>query len=101
MNRLNARTKTFETLSAARAHALALSSKFPREYVAIICVFGWANTIGWWMVTRRTRLTAFVPSDYTHWSGRTGTYWIGGAEERFSAAGYEVSPPCDWDPPWR
>ena len=53
MNRLNARTKTFETLSAARAHALAISIKFPREYVAIINVFGW-------MVTRRTRLNTFA-----------------------------------------
>ena len=79
MNRLNARTKTFETLSAARAHALATSMKFPHEYVAIINVFGW-------MVTRRTRLNTFAPSDYTHWSGQTGTCWIGGTEKAFSAA---------------
>ena len=79
MNRLNARTKTFETLSAARAHALATSIKFPHEYVLIIHAFVW-------LVTRRTRLHIFALSDYTHWSGQTGTYWIGGKEKEFSAA---------------
>lgn len=68
-----AKTKTFKTLSAARAHALAISTEFPREYVAIVNVFGW-------MVTRRTRLGTFAPSDYTDWSGQAGTYWIGGTE---------------------
>jgi len=79
MNRLNARTKTFETLSAARAHALAISTKFPREYVAVINVFGfvWSDR---WIVTRRTRLGTFPPGCYTH------TYWIGGKEKAFSAA---------------
>lgn len=86
MNRLNARTKTFETLSAARAHALALSLKFPREYVAIISGNAWVSTVFDWMVTRRTRLNTCAPSDYTHWSGQTGTYWIGGKEKEFSAA---------------
>ena len=79
MNRLNARAKSFERLSAARAHALETSKKFPAEYVVISDCFGW-------MVTRIKRLGVFAPSDYSNWSGQTGTYWIGGKEKAFSAA---------------
>ena len=82
MRRINARKKTFETLSAARAYALAQSIKFPAEYVAIIRedVSGIPMGAVSWMVIRRTRLNTFAPSDYTHWSGNTGTYWIDGTE---------------------
>ena len=79
MNRLNARAKSFETLSAARAHALETSKKFPVEYVVISDCFGW-------IVNRIKRLGVFAPSDYSNWSGKTGTYWLNGKEKAFSAS---------------
>lgn len=44
MKRLNTRTKYFETLPAARAHALEISKKFPTEYVVISECSGWIVT---------------------------------------------------------
>lgn len=79
MNGLNARAEYFKTLSVARAHALETSKQFPAEYVVISDCFGW-------IVNRMKRLGVFAPSDYSDWSGKTGTYWLNGKEKAFSAS---------------
>ena len=83
MNRLNARTKTFETLSAARAHALAISIKFPREYVAIVKerdVRFLSMCIGYWVIRGKGRSVSLVEYKNIYSSFRRVSYFLGGSE---------------------
>ncbi len=71
--------KTSNNLDDARAYAAAYSQQHPRAYVTIESCFGW-------LVVSRKRLHRFAPSDATHFSGKTGTYWLNGHEKPFTSA---------------
>jgi hypothetical protein len=69
--------KTYTTLSEARDAALRESEAAPSLYFWIYDCFGWA-------IDSAQRLPVYAPSDGTHWSGRTGSYWKAGKERDFS-----------------
>jgi hypothetical protein len=69
--------ETFSVLDEARAEALRRSRANPSRYYWISDCFGW-------IIVDAARLHVFAPSDGTHWSGRTGTYWKNGKERAFT-----------------
>ena len=66
-----------DTIDAARAAALEASRADGSRYFWIEDCFGWFIASG-------KRLPVQSPSDGTHWSGVTGTYWKNGKERRFT-----------------
>jgi len=67
----------FNDIDEARAFALAESKKNPTSYYLITSCFGW-------FVESASRLRVQSPSDATHFSGQTGTYWKNGKEKPFT-----------------
>ena len=70
-------TKIFSNLDEVREAIIAASTADPSSYFWISNCFGW-------VINSANRLPVHAPSDGSHWSGMTTSYWKGGKERNFS-----------------
>jgi len=70
-------TTIFSNLNEARDAIVTASASDPSSYFWISNCFGWVINSG-------KRLPVNAPSDGSHWSGMTASYWKGGKERNFS-----------------